>query len=96
MTQRGTNKFHGSLFGFFGSDSLNAASPISVYSGSGLDQATAYAGTYTPTASQSVGLATEVYLPQTYNQYAATAQAQGFNCTTTGASKEQLRLLSGI
>jgi Carboxypeptidase regulatory-like domain len=87
VTQRGTNTLHGSVFGFFGSDSLNAASPISVYSGSGLDQAASYAGAYVPTNAQSVGLATDVYLPQNYNQYAATAQVQGLPCTTPGAMK---------
>jgi hypothetical protein len=44
VTQHGTTSFHGSVFGFFGSDSLNANSPLSVYSNSGFAQAAAYAG----------------------------------------------------
>ena len=44
VTRRGTAKFHGSVFGFFASDSLNATSPLSVYNGSGLDQSAAFAG----------------------------------------------------
>jgi hypothetical protein len=87
VTQRGTAKFHGSIFGFFGSDALNANSPLSVYNGTGFDQAASYAGAYTPVTPTSVGLPTEVYLPQTYNQYAATAAANNWNCTTPGATK---------
>ena len=44
ITQRGTAKFHGSVFGFFADSSMNATSPLSVYGGSGFDQAAAFAG----------------------------------------------------
>jgi len=39
VTSRGTAKFHGSVFGFFASDSLDASSPLTVYNGTGFDQA---------------------------------------------------------
>ncbi len=44
VTRRGTAKFHGSVFGYFASDSINATSPLSVYNGTGFDQAAAFAG----------------------------------------------------
>ena len=44
VTRRGTAKFHGSAFGFFATDSIDATSPLSVYNGSGFDQAAAFAG----------------------------------------------------
>ncbi len=44
ITRRGTAKFHGSAFGFFASDSINASSLLSVYNDSGFDQAAAFAG----------------------------------------------------
>ena len=44
VTRRGTAKFHGSVFGFFASDSIDASSPLSVYNGTGFDQAAAFAG----------------------------------------------------
>lgn len=39
----GGRAFHGSLFGYFNSDSLNANAPLSVYSNSGFARASAYA-----------------------------------------------------
>ena len=44
VTRRGTAKFHGSVFGFFASDSIDASSPLSVYGASGFNQAAAFAG----------------------------------------------------
>jgi hypothetical protein len=93
VTQRGTSNFHGSVFGFFGSDSLNANSPLSVYANSGFAQAAAYAGplnsapapAYTP-------FGRPVYEPATYNQYVATVESLNAKngthqyCTTPGAT----------
>ena len=88
VTQRGTTNFHGSVFGFFGSDSLNANSPLSVYSNSGFAQAAAYAGAMNstpPPAYQPFGQ--PIYQPATYNQYVATVKSLGTqNCTTPGAT----------
>lgn len=72
VTRRAGNSFHGNVFGYFGTDSLNSDSPISVYSNSGFAKAAAYAG---PTTGNSPTL-----FPETYNQYAATALAMG-GCT---------------
>ncbi len=92
VTQRGTSTFHGSIFGFFGSDSLNANSPLSVYANSGFAQAAAYAG---PLNSQPASAYTPfgqpVYEPATYNQYVATVKNLNARngtqyCTTPGAS----------
>src|SRR5271165_1674177 len=90
VTQRGTSNFHGSVFGFFNSASLNADSPLSVYGNSGFAQAAAYAGAldsapaqaYYPFSPQSTE---PIYSPTTYNQYVATVKALGQNCTTPGA-----------
>ncbi|MGA7461518.1 MAG: hypothetical protein WBW69_14915, partial [Candidatus Korobacteraceae bacterium] len=100
VTQRGTSHFHGSLFGFFGSDALNANSPISDYANSGFAQAAAYAGplnsamaqAYTPfcTKANPSGCRRPLYAPTTYNQYVATVKALNAQngthyCTTPGA-----------
>jgi hypothetical protein len=92
VTHRGTSNFHGSIFGFFGSDSLNANSPLSVYANSGFAQAGAYAGALnsTPPAAY-VPFGQPIFQPQTYNQYVATVKfLNGKNgtqfCTTPGAA----------
>ena len=73
VTQRGSNRLHGSLFGYFSNDALNADSPLSVYNGSGFDLSRVYAG--------AVGAkAVTNYAPTTYNNYVATASNLGF-CT---------------
>jgi len=78
ITRRGTAKFHGSVFGFFASDSLDASSPLSAYNGSGFDQAAAFAGplnappaTNTNTSSANFS---PIYQPNSYNQYVSTVQ----------------------
>ena len=90
VTHRATSGFHGSVFGYFGADALNAGDPLSVYSGSGFDLARAYAGPLNaaplvPTPCPGVncnqisnGGAQPIYLlsPSSYNQYVATAQQQ--------------------
>src|SRR3954452_14639468 len=84
VTRRGGNQFHGSGFGYFSSDALNAGSPVSVYGGSGFDAAAAYAGT--PAADPTNLTA----FPLRYNDYVNSAANNGF-CTdqigtaTTGA-----------
>jgi hypothetical protein len=75
VTRRGGNGFHGSVFGYFGSDRLNANNPLSVYSGSTFDQAAAYAG-----STSTTGFAG--FSPLRYNDYVATAEALGF-CTNS-------------
>jgi len=72
VTRRGGNSFHGSVFGYFNNDALNANSPLSVYNGTTFHSAAAYAG---PVGSTAVG-----FLPQTYNDYVSMSNALGF-CT---------------
>ena len=91
VTQRGTSNFHGSIFGFFNSDSLNANSPLSVYANSGFAQAAAYAGPLdSAPASAYTPFGQRVYEPANYNQYVATvknlnAENRTHYCTTPGA-----------
>lgn len=92
VTRRATSGFHGSAFGFFGSDSLNADRPLSVYKGSGFDQAAGRAGsltTHTPTLG-----------PVTYNDYVAQAAVMGY-CTdslsaTAGAGLHACTMTPGF
>src|SRR3954468_1455505 len=74
VTRRGGNAFHGSAYGYFGSDSFNADGPISSYTGTTFDKAAAYAGT----PAYDTGINTP--FPLTYNQYVNTALNNGF-CT---------------
>lgn len=78
VTRRAGNAFHGSAYGYFANDALNADSPVSVYNGSTFDKATAYAG-----PSMPAGYFTQ--FPATYNQYVASAQTSGY-CTDAGAA----------
>ena len=41
ITKRGTSAWHGTGFGYFSRDALNANSPLSVYNGGGFDSAAA-------------------------------------------------------
>ena len=75
VTQSGTDKFHGSAFGYFADDRFNGSSPLSVYNGSGFDRAAAYAGALNATPSLQ---------PNSYNSYVAQAQALG-KCTDPGS-----------
>src|SRR5438270_6399734 len=80
VTQRGTNNLHGSVFGYFANDVLNADNPLSVYQSTGFDKASGFAG---PTNSAALAIpAGASAAPITYNQYAATAAANGF-CTNS-------------
>ncbi len=75
VTRRGTATFHGSVFGFFASNSLNADSPLSVYNGTGFDQATAFAGALNaPAAPNTNPGGSAIYQPNSYNQYVATVE----------------------
>src|SRR5271157_6158497 len=75
VTSRGTAKFHGSVFGFFASDSLDASSPLSVYNGTGFDQAAAFAGPVNaPPATNTNPNYSPIYQPNSYNQYVKTVQ----------------------
>lgn len=80
VTRRGTNQVHGAAFGYFANDVLNADNPLSVYKGTGFDRAATYAGS-TSAAPLPIPAA-QGAAPSTYNQYVATAQANGF-CTNS-------------
>ncbi len=95
VTRRGTAKFHGSAFGFFATDSIDASSPLSVYNGSGFDQAAAFAGQLNvPAASNTNGPGySPIYEPNSYNQYVKTVQMLNANpeygvnyCTTPNST----------
>ena len=84
VTRRGTAKFHGSVFGFFASDSIDASSPLSVYNGSGFDQAAAFAGPINaPPAPNTNPNYSPIYQPNSYNQYVNTVQALNASYGTT-------------
>ena len=53
ITQRGTNNLHGSVFGYFANDVLNADNPLSVYQSTGFDKASGFAG---PTNSAALAI----------------------------------------
>ncbi|HVP49700.1 MAG TPA: hypothetical protein VMT56_00610 [Candidatus Bathyarchaeia archaeon] len=74
ITQRGTARFHGSVFGFFASDTIDASSPLSVYGGSGFDQAAAFAGPVNaaPAPNRNGPRLAPIYQPTSYNQYVST------------------------
>ena len=84
VTRRGGNAFHGNVFGYFGNDMFNADNPLSVYSGTTFDKAADRAGPVNalpvPTSPGFFGGAQQGGVPQTYNEYAATAEAVG-TCT---------------
>lgn len=79
ITNRGTSvsgAWHGTAFGYFNNDSLNAGTPLSIYSGTGFAKAAAYAGsTSAPpgelagetigSTNPSIGFLS--YAPTTYN-----------------------------
>ncbi|HZQ90786.1 MAG TPA: carboxypeptidase-like regulatory domain-containing protein [Terriglobales bacterium] len=79
VTNRGTNQFHGSVFGYFNSDALNSDSPLSVYNGSGFDKAEQYSGSLTANKSAS-------FAPVSYNSYVAGAEAVGWCTDSIGPS----------
>ncbi|HSE48946.1 MAG TPA: TonB-dependent receptor [Terriglobales bacterium] len=74
VTKRGGNKWHGSAFGYFGSDAFDSEGPLSVYNGGTFDQAAARANNPDGT--------TLTIFPQYYNDYVAAATALGF-CTSS-------------
>lgn len=65
-TKRGGNKWHGTAFGYFGSDVLDSQGPLSVYNGGTFDQAASR-------ADNPLGVDNNVIFPQYYNDYVATA-----------------------
>ena len=80
VTRRGTAKFHGSVFGFFASDSIDATSPLSVYNGTGFDQAAAFAGPLNvQPAVDNISIGSPIYQPTSYNQYVKTVQMLNAN-----------------
>ena len=86
VTRRGGNAFHGNVFGYFGNDAFNADNPLSVYKGTTFDKAADRAGATNagpvPTQPGFFGGNPQGGVPQTYNEYVATAEAQG-TCTNS-------------
>ena len=74
VTRRAGNNLHGSAFGYFASDILNASNPLSLYNGSTFDQAATYAGNPN---SYYAG-----FYPLTYNDYVSSAKLAGA-CTNS-------------
>src|SRR4051812_16825798 len=85
VTQSGKNAFHGSMFGYFANDALNMDNPLSVYKGTGFDKAAAYAG---PTNSGALTptIANHAVAPSNYNEYVATAIANGKTTAPAGVT----------
>ena len=81
VTRRGGNKWHGSGFGYFGSDVLNSDGPISVFRNGGFFKAARYAGPLNaaPLVPSGPGGSPS---PINYNEYVATAAANGY-CTNS-------------
>jgi Carboxypeptidase regulatory-like domain len=86
VTKRASNSFHGSVYGFFGADSLNADNPLSVYNNTTFNKAAAFAGGPGAAAITKADLsnpqAQQAYTPFSYNQYVANAKAAGY-CTNS-------------
>jgi len=86
VTKRAGNAMHGSLYGYFANDALNADNPLSLFNGGTFDKAAAYAGPVGAAPIFNPG-DFQFYTPFSYNQYVANAAARGF-CTdsiNTGA-----------
>ena len=86
VTRRGTAKFHGSAFGYFASDSINATSPLSVYNGTGFDQAAAFAGPVNAPPAMNTNTVPGgplIFQPTSYNQYVNTVQLLNSTFGTT-------------
>lgn len=81
VTQRGSNAFHGAMFGYFANDALNASSPVSVYNGSGFDQSAHWAGptNLTPVDPNTLPMGLS---PVSYNNYVNYAHSMGW-CTNS-------------
>jgi hypothetical protein len=103
VTNRGQfNAWHGTVFGYFNSDALNAGTPLSVYSGTTFAKASAYAGSTTGAPgemdAEQIGNTAAGYIsyaPTTYNSLyrllTALAPKQGqtaglANCRATAGS----------
>lgn len=93
VTRRATNSFHGSVFGYFGSDILNSDSKLSVYNDSTFAQAAAYAGSMNPTALPATPLAPVAVTD--YNTYVATAGQFGWCTDSIGLASSTLPCLTG-
>ncbi|HYV72986.1 MAG TPA: carboxypeptidase regulatory-like domain-containing protein [Candidatus Binatia bacterium] len=84
ITRRGTTRFHGSIFGFFADSSMDASSPLSVYGGSGFNQAAAFAGPLnSPPAPNTNPNLSPIYQPNSYNQYVSTINFLNSTYSTT-------------
>ncbi|MCI0353887.1 MAG: TonB-dependent receptor [Acidobacteria bacterium] len=82
VTRRGGNAFHGSAYGYFANDVLNADSPLSQYNGTTFDLASAYAGDTTPCTPGTPmmpGNCQFTSVPLTYNDYVRSAMSAAAN-----------------
>ena len=86
LTSRSVNAFHGSVYGYFGNDALNANGPLSVYNGTTFDKTAAYAGAPTVDAIIGTNPAALLVFPTTYNTYVNAARNNGF-CTDSIAGQ---------
>ncbi|MEO5936139.1 MAG: hypothetical protein ABIP81_02905, partial [Terriglobales bacterium] len=78
VTHRGTRTFHGSAYGYFANDALNADGPLSIYNGTTFDQAASYAGA--PAATTPPPAVQGASYPLRYNDYVNIARNNGY-CT---------------
>ncbi len=86
VTSRSVNAFHGSVYGYWGNDALNANGPLSVYNGTTFDKTAAYAGAPTVDAIIGTNPTALPVFPTTYNTYVNAARNNGF-CTDSIAGQ---------
>ncbi len=77
----GGHSFHGSLFGYFNNDALNASTPLSSYANTGFARAAAFANV-TSSAASSV-----IYIDPAYNPSASGATPPS-NCNAASATAQ--------
>lgn len=94
VTRRASNQWHGSAYGYFGDQALNSDSPLSVYNGTTFDKAAAYAGSVTALPG-TPAIAGFGVAPTSYNEYVATAQANGFCTNSIGVPGSTVACASG-
>ena len=73
VTKRAGNAFHGSAYGYFANDALNADNPLSVYTGSSFWKSASYAGLTNITPAPTGTNNPELLTPSSYNQFVANA-----------------------
>jgi len=85
ITQRGTARFHGSVFGFFADSSIDASSPLSVYGGTTFNAAAGFAGPVNAPPAQNANgnNLSPLFQPVSYNQYVNTIDYLNTNYGTS-------------